>query len=283
VTLPPAAQWSVKNSLEFKSARRVLVSGNILENNWVAAQKGFAVVLTVRTSDSGNIAVVDDITIENNVLKNVASGINTLEHDDQCKLLTAPLCNNSGEAKRWRIVNNALILRSADARSAPISIGFQASPGLADVAFQHNTVVGVEGVDCPASLYFGVSAGKKWPLAESSTHNMWVTDNVLCHPPTGDFGGQGTSGLTSYMGDPPPVDKRFTGNVMLAAGDQGATLFPLANLVTAGPVRFARSRQSNYQLIAPMWTKTTDGKQAGVDAKALAAATAGVASETQKD
>jgi hypothetical protein len=32
-----------------------------------------------------------------------------------------------------------------------------------------------------------------------------------------------------------------------------------------------------------MWTKTTDGKQAGVDAKALAAATAGVASETQKD
>ena len=112
---PPAPQWSVKNSLEFKSARRVLVDGNVFENNWAGAQRGFAIVLTVRTSDSGNVAVVNDITIENNVLKNVASGFNTLAHDDECTLLSAPFCNNPGEAKRWKIANNLILLRSATA------------------------------------------------------------------------------------------------------------------------------------------------------------------------
>lgn len=69
VGLPPAAQWSVKNSLEFKNARRVLVTGNVFDSNWVDSHGGVAVLLTVRTSDSGNIAVVNDITIENNLLR----------------------------------------------------------------------------------------------------------------------------------------------------------------------------------------------------------------------
>ena len=275
-TLPPSAQWSIKNSLEFKNAQRVLVSGNVFENNWAGAQKGFAIVLTVRTSDSGNIAVVNDITIENNVLKNVASGFNTLEHDDQCKLLSAPFCNNHGEAKRWRIANNLVMLRNEGAPGVERPTAFQALPELSDVVFQHNTVIGAGGTGCWASFYFSVPEGSQWPLAKSNSHNLWIVDNVLCRPPTGDFGGQGTSGLTSYMGDPVPLDRRLTGNVILAHAGEPPAEFPTGNLVTRGPLRFVDPKQSNYQLAAPRWAQTTDGKPPGVDAATLEAEIGGV-------
>jgi hypothetical protein len=268
-TLPPAAQWTVKNSLEFKSARRVVVAGNVFENNWAGGQSGFAIVLTVRTSDSGNLAAVNDITIENNVLKNVASGFNALEHDDLCKFPRFPFCNNPGEAKRWKIVNNLILLRSAAAPGGRRPMALQVLPDLTDVVFQHNTVVSAAGTDCWASVYFSLPGGSKWPLAESSTHNLWIMDNVLCRPPTGDWGGQGTSGLINYMGDPAPVEKRFSGNVILLPSDSSPMSFPGGNLLTSGPIRFADPIHGKYQLTAPKWTKTTDGKLAGVDASAL--------------
>ena len=43
--------WTVKNLLEFKIAQRVLITGNILENNWVDAQTGFAFLVTPRTEN----------------------------------------------------------------------------------------------------------------------------------------------------------------------------------------------------------------------------------------
>ena len=278
VTLPPAAQWSVKNLLEFKSARRVVVAGNIFENNWAAAQKGFAIVLTVRTADSGNIAVVNDITIENNLLRNVGSGFNSLAHDEQCKLLSAPYCNNSGEAKRWKIANNLIVLRSVTAPGGFRPTGLQLLPDLSDIVFQHNTVVAAPGAECSASLYFSLPGGSKWPLAKSNTHNVWVIDNVLCRPPTGDWGGQGSAGLTSYMGDPAPLDGRFTGNVIYVPKDGQPASFPEGNQLVSSGIRFANPAIGDYELIAPKRSKTTDERPAGVDMKSLNDAMAGVAS-----
>ena len=74
----PINSMVVKNSFELKSAQRVLFENNTIENCWMAGQAGFAVVLTVRTSQSGDIAVVNDITITNNILKNVTAGFNSL-------------------------------------------------------------------------------------------------------------------------------------------------------------------------------------------------------------
>jgi hypothetical protein len=280
VTLSPAAQWSVKNSLEFKSARRVLVSGNIFENNWFAAQWGFAVVLTTRTSDSGNVAVVDDITIENNVLTNVASGFNSLAHDDLCKLPRAPFCNNQGEAKRWKIANNLVLLRDASAPGGRRPQLFSVASGLAGVLFQHNTVVPAAGTSCFESIYFRVDGGTKWPLVEPGTSNLWILDNLLCRPPSGDYNGQGSAGLALYMGDSPPIEKRFAGNVMFVPGDAQPASFPGSNRMSASGIRFADAAKGDYELVLPKWTKTTDGKPAGVDMKALNAAVAGVASAT---
>jgi hypothetical protein len=75
--------WTVKNLFELKNARRVLVDGNLLENNWLAAQNGFAVLFTVRNQDGrAPWSVVEDVTFSNNVVRHVGAGVNILGRDD---------------------------------------------------------------------------------------------------------------------------------------------------------------------------------------------------------
>src|SRR5262249_13573319 len=55
--------WQVKNIFELKSARRVLIDGNVFENNWEDGQNGFAILFTVRNQTGGAPwSVVEDIT-----------------------------------------------------------------------------------------------------------------------------------------------------------------------------------------------------------------------------
>jgi hypothetical protein len=70
----------VKNHLEFKNAQRVLVEGNILENNWGGfSQDGSSVLLTPKNQNQGGIGVcpicqVTDVTIRYNTISHVGSG-----------------------------------------------------------------------------------------------------------------------------------------------------------------------------------------------------------------
>jgi hypothetical protein len=63
--------WSIKNLLEFKNARRVLVDGNVFEYAW----SGFAVLFTVRTQ-GGSMPwnAVEDITLSNNLFRHAGGG-----------------------------------------------------------------------------------------------------------------------------------------------------------------------------------------------------------------
>lgn len=75
--------WQVKNLLELKNARRVLIDGNLFEYNWPQAQNGFAILFTVRNQDgTAPWSVVEDVTFSNNVIRHVAAGINILGRDD---------------------------------------------------------------------------------------------------------------------------------------------------------------------------------------------------------
>jgi len=75
--------WSVKNLLEFKIAQRVLVIGNVFENNWADAQVGFAILLTPRTeSGAASWIEVQDITFTANIVRHTGSGLNILGIDD---------------------------------------------------------------------------------------------------------------------------------------------------------------------------------------------------------
>src|SRR5580765_346552 len=59
--------WTVKNILELKNARRVLVEGNLFEYTWPHSQGGFAILLTVRNQDGrAPWSVVEDVTFVSN-------------------------------------------------------------------------------------------------------------------------------------------------------------------------------------------------------------------------
>lgn len=262
-------KWAVKNNLEFKSAQRVVVSGNIMENDWQSAQMGTSVLLTPRVAQDqgGPHTVVDDIDIENNVIKNVNGGFALTEFDDNVKDGTW-----HAETKRIKIANNLILLREESDPAGYRPIGFALGPTLEDVVFQHNTVQMMRKAPCYTSFWFNTDQAWKWPPPRSYTSNIWILDNVLCRQPTGDWGGQGTEGLTNYMGSPRPLDERFTGNVMLLGSDDSGHSFPPKNNV-ASKINYVDAAAGNFQLASPKWLQTTDGKIAGIDAASLQTAT----------
>jgi hypothetical protein len=74
--------WTVKNLLELKNARRVLIEGNVLENVWADAQSGTAVVLTPRSDGRAPWAVVEDVIFRNNIIRNAVGGLAGQSADD---------------------------------------------------------------------------------------------------------------------------------------------------------------------------------------------------------
>jgi hypothetical protein len=257
-------KWVVKNHLEFKAGHRVLVENNLFENNWNAAQGGTSIVLTVRTSQSGDYAVDDDITITNNVIKNVVAGFSTLSRDYACGRAPFTKCTNQGEARRVKIYNNLILLGDPAQLNGGRTTSIQMALGLTDWVFQHNTTVTAPGTSCWSSIFFNGRQGAKPPWT-STTTNVWVLDNVLCRPPSGDAG----RGLVEYMGDPPPLDSRFLGNVMFLPDAVKVGEYPGTNVVTKTPIKYTESTEGKFALTAPAETKTSDGKPSGVDLPSL--------------
>jgi hypothetical protein len=68
--------WQVKNLLELKSAKRVLIQGNVIENNWADGQTGYAVLIKSVNQDGGCTQCgTQDVTLVGNVVKKSGSGI----------------------------------------------------------------------------------------------------------------------------------------------------------------------------------------------------------------
>lgn len=72
---------TVKNLLEFKEGQIVLVSGNVLENNWGGfGQDGTAVLITEGTNQAGGHpdSQSSDVTMEYNIIRHVGNGFNQI-------------------------------------------------------------------------------------------------------------------------------------------------------------------------------------------------------------
>jgi len=278
LSLGSGATMVVKNGFEMKSAQRVLFDSNTIENVWKAGQAGAAIVPTIRTGQSGDIAVVNDLTITNNVFKNVAEGIDGTATDDLCNN-GYPNCHNAGRQDRWVIVNNLVIFYDPTIQGGGRNMGFGFGNGpdhtvspvvyrpMRDILLQHNTTIASASSPCWNSLYFGV-VGETYPYS-NVTNNVWILDNSLCRQPTGDNQQQGIPGLTQYMGTPstPPYDltQRFYGNVMYVAAGNIVRAWPPHNYATTVPLTYVNPASFDYQLLTPYWTDTSDGQLAGVN------------------
>lgn len=72
----------VKNLLEFKDAKNVLVDGNVFENVWMANQTGYAILLTPRTGSFHFSSTIQDLVFQNNIIRHAAGGMQITAYDD---------------------------------------------------------------------------------------------------------------------------------------------------------------------------------------------------------
>lgn len=237
-------QWSVKNILELKNARRVLIDDNVFENNWADAQNGFAILFTVRNQDGGSPwSMVRDVTFTRNVVLHTASGVNILGTDD---------LHPSQRTKRITIRNNVFEDVNGPAWGGAGRL-FQMLDGPADVVIDHNT--GFQSGD--------ILTGEGQPSAR-----FVFTNNIALHNQFG-VGGSNTFGnppqaLATYF--PGAV---FTKNVLIGGR---AEKYPAGNYfpATVDAVGFADAANGDYRLKGDSQYRksATDGADLGADLNA---------------
>ena len=134
VTRPLAwkGKWQVKNLLETKSVRRMLVEGNVFENNWRDAQDGFAFVLKSENPGNTPWSSSSDITIRDNIIKGTGSVFNVSAAGSN----SAPIVR----AARFLITNNIVEAVNTGPFQGDGKV-FQILSGLSDLVITHNTVV----------------------------------------------------------------------------------------------------------------------------------------------
>jgi Right handed beta helix region len=237
-------RFTVKNLLEFKAAQRVLVSGNVFENNPAKSQQGFAIVITPRNqSSTAPWSATTDITVIGNTLINVGSGFNLMGHDSRPTLLTERILIRDN-------IVGVTGLNGADGRA------FQFVAGGSDYTIDHNTIV--YSSSTPPTSDLG--------MAESTLKisNFVFTNNLATHSHWGFFGsgvGEGTAALDANFSN-----WTFSRNVMV---DAPAGAYPAGNFFPGGlaTVRFRNFAAGSYALAAdsPYKNAATDGTDIGAN------------------
>jgi len=153
--------WTVKNLFELKNARRVLIEGNVFENNWTHAQTGTAILFTVRNQDGkAPWSAVQDVTMINNLVRNANVGFVVMGFDSP---------NQSQQSRRFLIRNN---LFERMERSA-----FTIISGADDVEVDHNTFVPANYMSfCMTGLAGHDGSGK---VIGKPCNRFKLTNNIL--------------------------------------------------------------------------------------------------------
>jgi hypothetical protein len=173
--------WQVKNLLETKNVRRLLIEGNVMENNWADAQTGFALLLKSENQDgSAPWSTSSDITVRNNHIRNTGSGFNISGTGSN----SAPVI----PAARITITNNIV----EGVNVGPFQgdgIAFQLLNGVSDAIISHNTVLNQRSPQ--STVVFDGS-----PVQRLAMHsNVFFSGAYGVH---GGGGGVGNSTLQKY-------------------------------------------------------------------------------------
>ena len=252
--------WSVKNLIELKNADTVLIEGNIIENNWAAAQSGYAFMFTPRNQDgTAPWSAVRNVTVQNNVIRHVAAGFNVLGTDNNWP---------SQQAANIVIRNNlAYDISTAYGSAGHPANGWFAVIGAAprDVTIDHNTVDNDGG----AVIEFYGSG------SNVNIFGFVLTNNLMRRNSYGLFGdnvGEGTRALSMYTPGAVVLRNTFAG--------ASAGLYPAGNdfpSMAQWFSDFVSVGSANYQLVWSSRSRNaaSDGKNLGVDFAELNAAAAG--------
>jgi hypothetical protein len=240
------SHWTVKNLLELKNARRVTISGNVLENAWKQAQTGYAVLFTVRNQDGGcRWCAVEDIVFQDNIVRHASAFLEVLGVDS----------HPSHRTTNIKVLNNLVTDLNPAAYNDPSSGEWGSGraililSGPRDVEIGHNTILG----DHVGSF---LSLGDTGDAFKAD--GLKVHDNVL---PEGEYG---LTGASTTLGRP-SLDAFAPGAILthnvIVKGTSGRSIDygPQLNTVVAWGVVDPRS----FAVLRPF--PTTDGKPVGAD------------------
>ena len=260
--------WSVKNLLELKNAQRVLLEGNVLEQNWGDAQTGFAVLFTVRNqSGTAPWSVVQDVTFRYNIVRHTASAVNILGTDD---------LNPSQPSQRLLVQHNLFddvdgTTWNGDGRL------FQVLRGPAHITLDHNT---------------GFQTGNLIMADGAPTIAFAMQNTIAPHNAYGVIGtgtSPGSSTLTTYFPQAAFLQNVLIGPYPTSGGTEvyqygtyvGSNFFPQSTAA----VGFVNAAAGDYHLAAasPYKHAGTDGKDLGADLDGVYAATASALTGTSTE
>ncbi len=257
--------WSVKNLFEIKDGNRFLVNGNIMENNWVDAQSGFAIFLQGLPSEE-LFGVAENVAFTNNIIKNSYSGV---AFCGQCiyapAQTTDPSAPNYADPNFQRVQE---ILFENNLFDNIQGLFWSASDNLTNIRWDHNTIINpvyytFASIDAPMSTYVD------------------LTNNIAFYDAYGFYGNGGLP-FTSYLQQSIVTDNMFIDNLdnlSLA----GPSSYPPGNLFpqidpNALFVNYNGGSGGDYHLAAnsPYLGAGTDGNDLGANIDTLDSATGNV-------
>ena len=195
-------RWEVKNLLELKNARHVVIRDNTLEYNWLAAQTGFAILFTVRNQDGGcPWCEVSDVVFEHNVVRHSGGAVNILGVDN----------NHPSQQTRSIVIRSNVFFDIDNQRWGGSGYAFQITDGARDITIDRNTIIQEHGAG------FIQVEGPPIP-------GFVFTNNIVRHNVYGIAGrdrAPGNDSLKTYF-----PGARFSGNV-IADGD--SSRYPSGN------------------------------------------------------
>ncbi|PYP98841.1 MAG: hypothetical protein DMD38_00120, partial [Gemmatimonadetes bacterium] len=245
------AVWSIKNLLELKLGRRILIQGNIFENSWAESQTGFAMLIwSVNQSGTTSWAQTADVWIRENIIRHAAGGLNLADKGLYPSLTTqrVRLDNNLWEDISLTWGDNGRLFQFVSNTGQLTAIKFYHQTGFAD-----RTLI---------TIASGVT--QQFEFANI------IVDHGLYGIHADDASEQGA--LDLYM--PGYV---FAGNAVIGGA---AASYPIGNFfpATLDAVGFVNAAGGDYRLAAssPYKGQATDGTDPGADITAVLTATSGV-------
>lgn len=247
-TNPAWTTWLRKNLLEFKSAQRVLIEGNVFESMPQGGQVGGVLLFKSSSAGGGSWQGTQDVTVRKCVIRGVRSGI-TIESIPE-PTGTPRLITTS------RITIEDVLGYDIGQQANDVGIALYLVGNPADVLLRHVTVL------APNSALTLSGAAQRLRIRDSYF-------GASFYPLKGDGVTQGQPTLDAY------APGAFVAGNVIVLGDQSAIRnFPANNFYPATNADIA----PDFTLISSSRYKgkATDGRDPGANVAAILAATAGV-------
>src|SRR5438309_2370404 len=243
--------WSVKNLLELKLGRRVLIQGNIFENSWANAQTGFAIVMwSADETGPTTWAQTADVWVRENIIRHAASG---LQLTDKGGFPALPVQRVRFDNNLWQDISTSW---GGDGRLFQVASN---TGQLTAIKFYHQT---------------GFADNTLITIVSGVTQQFEFANNIVNH---GQYGIHADNASEKTALDLYMPGYLFAGNAVIGGT---AANYPTGNFfpATVNDVGFVNAAGGDYHLTAssPYKNQGTDGTDLGANITAVLTATSGV-------